>query len=108
MSAPKGASDDAPGAAAGGAGGAPPPPAHRRPPPAEDDEAYERRLKLTDVIGFVALNGYVREAEACAGLNRETWRCIPAGLSAADANRVRRDHPPTVAGHHQPRARRAK
>jgi hypothetical protein len=94
MSAPKGASNgDAPGAAAGGAGGAPPPPAHRRPPPAEDDDAYERRLKLTDVIGFVALNGYAREADACAGLCRETWRCIPAGLSAADADRVRRDHP---------------
>ena len=57
------------------------------------DPAYERRLKLTDVIGFVALNGYAREADACAGLNRETWRCIPAGLSAADADRVRRDHP---------------
>ncbi len=48
---------------------------------------------LTDVIGFVALNGYAREANACAGLCRETWRCIPAGLSAADADRVRRDHP---------------
>jgi len=94
MSAPKGASNDEfAGAAAGGAGGAPPPPAHRRPPPAEDDEAYERRLKLTDVIGFVALSGYAREADACAGLCRETWRCIPAGLSAADADRVRRDHP---------------
>jgi ankyrin repeat protein len=46
-----------------------------------------------DVIGFVALNGYAREANACAGLCRETWRCIPAGLSAADADRVRRDHP---------------
>ena len=56
-------------------------------------EAYERRLKLTDVIGFVAQNGYAREANACAGLNRETWRCIPAGLSASDADRVRRDHP---------------
>ena len=61
--------------------------------PEEEDDAYERRLKLTDVIGFVALNGYAREADACAGLCRETWRCIPAGLSAADADRVRRDHP---------------
>ncbi len=60
---------------------------------AEDNEAYERRLKLTDIIGFVAQNGYAREASRCAGLNRETWRCIPAGLSAADADRVRRDHP---------------
>jgi ankyrin repeat protein len=80
-------------AAAEGAGGAPPPPARRRPPPADDDDAYERRLKLTDVIGLVAQNGYAREADACAGLCRETWRCIPAGLTAADADRVRRDHP---------------
>jgi len=93
MSAPKRARDDEwAGAAAGGAGGGPPPPPARRPRPAEDDIAYERRLKLTDVIGFVAQNGYAREANACAGLNRETWRCIPAGLSA-DADRVRRDHP---------------
>jgi hypothetical protein len=94
MTAPKRVRDDGP--AAGGAGG-PPPPARRtraaiaaaRAP----DLAYERRLKLTDIIGFVALNGYAREADACAGLCRETWRCIPAGLSAADADRVRRDHP---------------
>ena len=93
MSAPKRAGEDeAAGAVEGGAGGAPPPPVLRL-PPAEDDDAYERRLKLTDVIGFVALNGYACEAGACAGLCHETWRCIPAGLSAADADRVRRDHP---------------
>jgi hypothetical protein len=92
MSAPKRVRDDGP--AAGGAGGPPPPPPPTRGlPPAEDDDAYKRRLKLTDVIGFVALNGYAREADACAGLCRETWRCIPAGLSEADADRVRRDHP---------------
>ena len=99
MSAQKRARDDeSAGDAAGGAGGAPlppPPPARRRPATRSvvAAEAYERRLKLTDVIGFVALNGYAREADACAGLCRETWRCIPAGLSAADADRVRRDHP---------------
>jgi hypothetical protein len=103
MSAPKRARhNEAAAAAAGGAGGAPPPPpppARRRPPTrsvvaaAVAAEAYERRLKLTDVIGFVAQNGYAREADACAGLCRETWRCIPPGLSAADADRVRRDHP---------------
>jgi hypothetical protein len=92
MSAAKRVRDDGP--AAGGAGGPPPPPPPTRGlPPAEDDGAYERRLKLTGVIGFVALNGYAREANACAGLCRETWRCIPTGLSAADADRVRRDHP---------------
>ena len=80
-------------AAVGGAGWRRPPPPAREPPPAETDDAYERRLKLTDVIGFVALNGYAREANTCAGLCRETWRCIPAGLSASDADRVRRDHP---------------
>jgi hypothetical protein len=100
MSAPKRArEDESAGAAPGGAGGAPPPPP---PPPARRrpvtrsvvaTEAYERRLKLTDIIGFVAQNGYAREANACSGLNRETWRCIPPGLSAADADRVRRDHP---------------
>ena len=94
MSALKRAHDgESAGAAVGGAGGGPPPPPARGPRAADDDEAYERRLKLTDVIGFVALNGYAREASRCAGLNRETWRCIPAGLSAADADRVRRDHP---------------
>ena len=95
MSAPKRArEDESVAAAAGGAGGPPPPPPPAsRPRPADDDEASERRLKLTDVIGFVALNGYAREANACSGLCRETWRCIPAGLSAADADRVRRDHP---------------
>ncbi len=85
-------------AAAGGAGGPPPPPPARRTRAAiaaarAPNPTYERQLKLTDVIGFVALNGYAREANTCAGLNRETWRCIPAGLSAADADRVRRDHP---------------
>ena len=57
------------------------------------DSAYAHRLKLTDIIGYVALNGYAREAAACAGLNRETWTCVPAGLSAADAERVRVGHP---------------
>jgi hypothetical protein len=93
MSAPNRAAGDEPAAAPGGAGGAPLPPAQRRPPPAEDDDAYERRLKLTGIIGSVALNGYAREALRCAGLCRETWRCIPVGLSAADADRGRRDHP---------------
>jgi hypothetical protein len=94
MSVSKYASEERPLLQAGGAGGPlPPPPPARRPRADEDDDAYERRLKLTDVIGFVALNGYAREANACAGLNRETWRCIPPGLSAADADRVCRDHP---------------
>ena len=83
-----------------------PPPAHRsRPPPTTPSspppaapppplpEACEQRLKLTDIIGLVARNGYAREASRCAGLNRETWRCVPAGLSPADAARVRAGHP---------------
>jgi hypothetical protein len=98
MSAPKRAHDgESAGAAAGVAGVFPPPPPPARRRPATRSvvaaEAYERRLKLTDVIGFVALNGYAREANACSGLCRETWRCIPAGLSAAEADRVRQDHP---------------
>jgi hypothetical protein len=93
MSVSKHASEESPLRRAGGAGGPPPPPPARGPRAAEDDDAYKRRLKLTDVIGFVALNGYAREVNACSGLCRETWRCIPAGLSSADADRVRRDHP---------------
>ena len=97
MSARKRSHDDKAGDGEG-AGAPPPPPGRRRTRGViaalrAPDVAYERRLKLTDVIGFVALNGYAREANACAGLCRETWRCIPAGLSAADADRVRRDHP---------------
>ena len=41
----------------------------------------------------MALSGYAREADACAGLNRETWTRVPPGLSAADAARVRAGHP---------------
>jgi hypothetical protein len=98
MAAPQRAREPASSVAAEGAGAPPSPPKRRRTRGViaalrAPDPAYERRLKLTDVIGFVALNGYAREANACAGLNRETWRCIPAGLSAADADRVRRDHP---------------
>ena len=46
-----------------------------------------------DILGLVALNGYAREACSCAGLCRETWRCVPPGLSATDADRVRAGHP---------------
>ena len=93
MAAPKRARDDKVELAA--AADAPQPPPARRPTTRSvaAAEAYERRLKLTDIIGYVALNGYAREAEVCAGLNHETWRCVPAGLSAADAERVRAGHP---------------
>ena len=100
MAAPKRVREDEvePNAAAAGPPAPPPPqppPARRRPTTRSvaAAEAYERRLKLTDIIGYVALNGYAREVEACAGLNRETWRCVPPGLSAADADRVRAGHP---------------
>ena len=92
MAAPKRARDDVP---EGGAGGPPPPPPARRPATRSviAAEVYAQRLKLTDIIGFVAQSGYAVEADACAGLNRETWRCVPPGLSAADADRVRAGHP---------------
>ena len=98
MAAPKRARGGKSDPAAGGVGAPLPPPPPRRTRGAiaaarAPDPAYERRLKLTDIIGYVALNGYAREAEVCAGLNRETWRCVPAGLSAADAERVRAGHP---------------
>ena len=95
MAARKHAREDEADFAAAAGPPSPPPPARRRPATrgAVAAEAYERRLKLTDIIGYVALNGYAREARVCAGLNRETWRCVPAGLSAADADRVRAGHP---------------
>ena len=45
-----------------------------------------------DVVEVCALAGWTEVGEACAALSRETWRCVPAGLSAEDCARVRRDH----------------
>ena len=47
---------------------------------------------LLDVIGLVAQNGYAADVWQCAGICRETWTCIPTGLTSAEAARVRRDH----------------
>ena len=92
MSAPKRArGDESAGAAAGGAGGPPPP----LPPEANlaalllsrDVGFGDEPLSL--VVAFLAPRDQCRLAATC----RATWRCVPAGLSAADADRVRRDHP---------------
>ena len=92
MSAPERARDDeSVGAAVGGAGGPPPPP----PPEANlaalllsrDVGFGDEPLSL--VVAFLAPQDRCRLAATC----RATWRCVPAGLSASDADRVRRDHP---------------
>ena len=92
MSAPERARDDeSVGAAAGGAGGLPPPP----PPEANlavlllsrDVGFGDEPLSL--VVAFLAPRDRCRLAATCCA----TWRCVPAGLSASDADRVRRDHP---------------
>ena len=44
---------------------------------------------LSLVVAFLAPRDQCRLAATC----RATWRCVPAGLSASDADRVRRDHP---------------
>jgi cytohesin len=46
-----------------------------------------------DQIGLCVATGYLSVGEACAGLCRETWMTVPAGLSEADAARVRAGHP---------------
>ena len=53
----------------------------------------EARVPRTDIIGLVVAAGYLDVGVRCAALCRETWRVVPRGLSAADAARVRRDHP---------------
>ena len=92
MSASEHARDDEPaGAVAGGAGGPPPP----LPPEANlavlllsrDVGFGDEPLSL--VVTFLAPRDRCRVAATC----RATWRCVPAGLSASDADRVRRDHP---------------
>ena len=55
-----------------------------------EPEVYESRTKLTDVLWIVAKNGYAREANACAGLNRETWTYLPPEMSDEDKDRVRK------------------
>ena len=93
MSAPKRArGDESAGAAAGGAGGPPPPP----PPP----EANLAVLLLSRDVGFgdeplSLVVAFLAPRDRCrlAATYRATWRCVPAGLSASDADRVRGDHP---------------
>jgi hypothetical protein len=46
-----------------------------------------------DIIGLCVAAGFTEVGERCAGLCRETWTTVPAGLSEADAARVRGGHP---------------
>ncbi len=47
----------------------------------------------TDIIGLCVAAGYTEVGVRCAGLNRETWTTVPAGLGEADAARGRTGHP---------------
>jgi hypothetical protein len=87
-------------ASAGGAGGPPPPPPPQPQAPAPEPEPNLATLLLARDVGFgdeplslVVAFLAPRDREHLAATCRGTWRCIPAGLSAADADRVRRDHP---------------
>ena len=80
---------------AGGAWWPPPPPP---PPPAPAPNRATLLLSrdvgfgdepLSLVVAFLAPRDQCRLAATCRG----TWRYVPPGLSAADADRVRRDHP---------------
>jgi hypothetical protein len=104
MSAPKRArEDESAGAAAGGAGGGPPQPPPSPPQPPALAPALEPNLAtlllsrdvgfgdepLSLVVAFLAPRDRERLAATCRG----TWRYVPTGLSAADADRVRCNHP---------------
>jgi len=104
MSAPKRArEDESAGAAAGGAGGAPPqpPPSPPQPPAlAPALEPNHATLLLSRDVGFgdeplslVVAFLAPRDRERLAATCRGTWRYVPPGLSAADADRVRCNHP---------------
>ena len=46
-----------------------------------------------DIIGLCVAAGFTEVGVRCSGLCRETWTTVPAGLSEADAARVRGGHP---------------
>jgi hypothetical protein len=46
-----------------------------------------------DIIGLCVAAGFTEVGVRCAGLCRETWTTVPAGLSEANAARVRTGHP---------------
>ena len=88
------------GASAGGAGGPPPPPPPQPQEPSPEPEPNLATLFLTRDVGFgdeplslVVAFLAPRDRERLAATCRGTWRYVPAGLSAADADRVRCDHP---------------
>ncbi len=88
------------GASAGGAGGPPPPPPPQPQEPSPEPEPNLATLFLTRDVGFgdeplslVVAFLAPRDRERLAATCRGTWRYVPAGLSAADADRVRCNHP---------------
>ena len=45
-----------------------------------------------DIVSVCVDAGWREVGEACTSLGRETWRCVPAGLDADEAARVRIGH----------------
>ena len=100
MSVIRASENAAVGASAGGAGGPPPPPPPQPQAPAPEHEPNLATLLLSRDVGFgdeplslVVAFLAPRDREHLAATCRGTWRYVPAGLSAADADRVRCNHP---------------
>jgi hypothetical protein len=100
MSVMRASENAAVGASAGGAGGPPPPPPPQPQAPAPEPEPHLATLLLSRDVGFgdeplslVVAFLAPRDRERLAATCRGTWRYVPAGMSAADADRVRCNHP---------------
>ena len=72
-----------------------------RPPRPDDDEGCLARARRSAQLAAEHAERKATEvpqlphiiSTRVTGLCRDTWRCVPAGLSAADAERVRAGHP---------------
>ena len=72
-----------------------------RPPRPDDDEGCLARARRSAKLALAHAERNAEEAprllfsisKHVTSLCRDTWRCVPAGLSAADAARVRAGHP---------------
>ena len=72
-----------------------------RPPRPDDDEGCLARARRSAELAAVHAERVAAEAPRLlrtfgarvSGLCRDTWTCVPPGLSAADADRVRAQHP---------------
>ena len=74
---------------------------YARAPLKGDDEGCLARARRSAELAFEHAESNAEEApkllhiiyKRVTGLCRDTWRCVPPGLSAADAARVRAEHP---------------